>query len=215
MSDAVAAAGRRLEPEDQARADFYALLARLFAAPPDRALLEAIAAAPSLPPTSAGAADDGDAARLSEAWDALRAASGATAVEAIRQEYDDTFVGVGRSEINLHASHWLTGFMMEKPLAELRATLATLGLGRKPGATMVEDHLAALCETMRLLIVGDANRPPSPIADQQWFFDRHIAPWVVSCCNATSKCPIAKYYAQVAEFTKCFVAIERDSFAID
>ena len=32
-----------IDPEDQARADFYALLARLYAAEPDAALLESIA----------------------------------------------------------------------------------------------------------------------------------------------------------------------------
>ncbi len=44
----------RLEPEDQARADFYALLARLFAAAPDAALLAAIAAAAPLAPDAPG-----------------------------------------------------------------------------------------------------------------------------------------------------------------
>ena len=45
------------------------------------------------------------------------------------QEYADLFIGVGKCEVNLHASHWLTGFMMEKPLADLRTVLASLGLG--------------------------------------------------------------------------------------
>ena len=37
------APGSRLPPEDEARADFYALLGRLFADPPDAGLLAAIA----------------------------------------------------------------------------------------------------------------------------------------------------------------------------
>ena len=69
-------------------------------------------------------------------------------------EYNSLFVGVGKSEVNLHASHWLTGFMMEKPLADVRAALARLGLGRRPGVSLVEDHLAALLETMRILVAG-------------------------------------------------------------
>ena len=47
------------------------------------------------------------------------------------QEYTDLFIGVGKSEVNLHGSHWLSGFMMDKPLAELRGDLTELGLERR------------------------------------------------------------------------------------
>ena len=51
---------RPLAPEDQARADFYALLARLFADPPDAALLAAIAdAAPIGDDAPAAMTDEG------------------------------------------------------------------------------------------------------------------------------------------------------------
>ncbi len=109
-----------LAPEDQARANFYALLARLFADAPDAALLHAIAAAAPL-----GIAVDADPGAdtgepeaagpgLPAAWDALRAASAAIDAEAVDQEYTDLFIGVGKSEINLHASHWLVGHMMDR-----------------------------------------------------------------------------------------------------
>ena len=60
-----------LDPEDQARADFYALLARLYAAEPDAALLASIAAADEL------AVDEGnvEGEALAEAWRTLIAAS--------------------------------------------------------------------------------------------------------------------------------------------
>ena len=48
--------------------------------------------------------------------------------DAAAEEYNDLFVGVGKSAVNLHASHCLTGFMMEKPLVDVRATLARMGL---------------------------------------------------------------------------------------
>ncbi len=135
--------------------------------------------------------------------------------QAAVQEYVDVFVGVGKSEVNPHGSHWLTGFMMEKPLAEVRATLASLGLARRPDATMVEDHIAALFETMRLLVAGHEARPPASVAQQQMFFSRHISPWVDQFCIALHGCSIANYYRRVAQFTECFVALERDSFAIE
>jgi len=215
METATVALDRLLPPEDQARADFYALLARLFADAPDAALLAAIAhAAPLGIDTDIGGADDA-APGLPAAWDALRTASAAMDADAVVEEYNNLFVGVGKSEVNLHASHWLTGFMMEKPLVEVRATLDGLGLARQETATLLEDHLSALCETMRILIAGHGARAPSPIAEQRAFFERHIAPWVFECCIATIDSSVANYYRRVAQFAQRYMALERDSFAID
>ena len=210
-----------LAPEDQARANFYALLARLFAAAPDAALLHAIAEAAPLgiavdadPGADTGEPEAAGPA-LPAAWDALRAASAAMDPDAVIEEYNDLFVGVGKSEVNLHASHWLTGFMMEKPLVEVRTALDRLGLARRAEASLLEDHLAALCETMRILIAGHGARAPSPIAEQRAFFERHIAPWVFACCSATIDSSVANYYRHVAQFAQRYMALERDSFAID
>src|SRR5512140_120598 len=167
-----------LAPEDQARANFYALLARLFAAPPDAALLHAIAGAAPLGVTiDAGVAADSESSAdaapdLSATWDALRAASAAVDPEAVAQEYTDLFIGVGKSEINLHASHWLVGHMMDRPLVDVRATLARLGLAPHPESTMLEDHFAALCEAMRALITGQGIDAPASLSAQRDFFDR-------------------------------------------
>jgi TorA maturation chaperone TorD len=206
----------RIEPEDQARADFYALLARLFGDAPDRALLQSIArAAPLAPATIVDAETAAPVDRLAAAWNGLRAASAAMDAEAAKLEYDALFIGVGQCDVNLHASHWLTGFMMEKPLADVRAHLAGLDLGREPSATLVEDHFSALCEVMRVLIAGRDERRPSPISDQRVFFDRFIAPWTGKCCDAISQHPIANYYRRVGEFSEAFLAIERDALALD
>jgi len=210
-----AAVNRAPSPEDQARADFYALLARLFADAPDAALLAAIAhAAPLGVEADIEPAEDA-APTLAAAWDALRGASAAMDPDAVIEEYNDLFVGVGKSEVNLHASHWLTGFMMEKPLVELRAALDGLGLARQAGVTMLEDHLAALCETMRILIAGQGARAPAPISAQRDFFERQIAPWAFSCCAAINDSSVANYYRAVAQFSDRYLALERDSFAID
>ena len=216
----IAAAGSgpfAVDAEEVARAGFYALLSRLYAGPPDAALLAAIAGAaplvPDAPAASSGA--DGDPPDLAAAWAALCAASATAEPVALAQEYDDVFVGVGRSEVNLHASHWLTGFMMERPLAELRGALARLGLARRPEAPTVEDHLSALCETMRILIVGQGAVPPADLALQRSFFEQQIATWAPECCTAIASCPLAVYYRRVAQFTIRFLAFERDSFAMD
>ncbi|MDQ6621572.1 MAG: molecular chaperone TorD family protein [Pseudomonadota bacterium] len=203
-----------IAPEDQARANFYALLSRLYAGAPDGPLLKALAGASALATSTVLDDQDALAATVGTAWDRLRAASSVMDPDAALQEYTDLFIGVGRSEVNLHASHWITGFMMDKPLVEVRSTLSKLGLGRRADAINVEDHLAAIFETMRILVAGFAGRPPAPADDQQQFFDRHIAPWIERCCSAITSNSVANYYARVAEFTQSFVALERESFAM-
>jgi TorA maturation chaperone TorD len=213
MSDAMPAKPPEIAPEDAARADFYALLARLFAGPPDAPLLAAIAGALRL--TVDGRPEREAGPDLGAGWDALRAASAGADPDTVRQEYDDLFIGVGKSPVNLHGSFWMAGFMMDRPLAELRVTLASMGLARKPGVTMVEDHLSALCETMRLLVAGDSALPPQPVAAQRAFLERQIAPWYADCCDAIMQSPIANYYAAVAQFAMGFLALERDSIAME
>jgi TorA maturation chaperone TorD len=211
MSEAPVVLNRWLEPEDQARADFYALLARLFADAPDAALLTSIAGAEPLVP--AGAAGDAGA-ELAAAWDALRAASATMDDGAASEEFQTLFIGVGRSEVSLYASHYL-GPQSGRPLAEIRAALAELGLARRPGSSEYEDHLAALLETMRMLVAGDGERPPAELARQRIFFDRHVAPWAFACCTAIEESSVANYYRRVAQFSRCFLALERDSLAMD
>jgi len=200
----------RLDPEDAARANFYALLARLYASAPDAPLLGAIAGARPLSPES----EPGGEGRLAADWDALRAASAAADARAVGDEFQALFIGIGKSEVSLYASHYL-GPQSGRPLADLRAALAGIGLARRPESSEFEDHLAVELETMRMLVAGDSQRLPAPVAEQRAFCERFLLPWAFGCCNAISECPIANYYVEVAQFSASFLALERDSFAIE
>jgi TorA maturation chaperone TorD len=197
-------APRRIAPEDQARADFYALLANLFYRAPDARLLQAIVVAP--PPEGEGAAT------LVRAWNELAAASAVVSHDALVEEYEVLFGGTGRPEVMLFGSFYIAGFMNEKPLAELRTELAELGLARSTSATESEDHLAALCDVMRALILGDLAAAPASLATQKLFFTRQLAPWVQRCCDATTQNSKANYYRKVAAFAGAFFAIEEAAF---
>ena len=197
---------QRLEPEDEARAQFYALLARLYASAPDATLLAALG--------GSDAWQDAGGNPLADAWNTLILASRAMDAAAAEQEYTDLFVGVGKAECNLHGSYWIREATLQRPLVAVRADLAALGLARQGGSAVYEDHLAALCETMRILIAGDGKRRPVALAGQRAFFERHVASWVSDCCNAICECPLANYYRRVAEFTGLFMALERDSLAM-
>lgn len=194
--------------EEAARADFYALIARLFYAPPDAELLRQLAQADEL------VAEDASTA-LPLAWNRLLAAAAAMTAEAAREEYDALFIGVGRPEVMLFGSYYLTGFMMEKPLAQLRDDLAALGLARKTGVGEPEDHIAALADVMRFLVRRDTHDGSEVTALQQRFYLRHIKPWYARLCETVEAAPRANFYAVVARFTKAFLDLEADAFGFD
>lgn len=195
---------RSIEPEDQVRADFYALLASLFYAPPDARMLAALVVSG----TPEGESDDG----LARAWSALAAASGVVTPDAAAEEHAALFIGMGRPPVMLFGSFYLAGFMNEKPLAELRTDLGKLGFTRSESVTEPEDHLAALCEVMRGLILGDLAATPATLDEQKRFFSRHMQPWVLQCCDATINCDKANYYVKVAQFARAFFEIEIAAF---
>ncbi len=197
-------APRQISAEDQVRADFYALLASIFHHAPDDRLLHAIVLAPE--PVAEGAND------LLKAWRAFAAASAAVSHDAVDEEYQALFVGVGRPPVMLYGSYYLAGFMMEQPLADLREALAALGFARADGVREPEDHLAALCDVMRAMILGDLADAPASFAQQKDFFERHMKPWVQKCCAAILLHEKSNYYRRVAAFAEAFFAIESEAF---
>lgn len=191
--------------EDAARANLYGLLARLFYAAPDAALLQAIAAADEIAaPESA----------LAISWHGLQAVSEVMDVEAAEEEYGRLFIGLGQGELMPYLSWYLTGFLMEEPLAKLRDDLAELGLARTVEVSEPEDHIAALCEVMRWLATGDADTAPAALARQRAFFARHLQPWYARFANDLVAAPSANYYRAVARLLKDFLDIEAQAFDI-
>jgi len=213
MSEGTPLGPGRIEPEDQARADFYALLARLFSGPPDIELRRAIAGAVPLVPAESAAEGGALAMELAAAWDALRRASAIADDEALRDEFQTLFIGIGRTEVSPYASHYL-GPRSGRALAEIRAALADLGLARRPTTSEFEDHIGIVFEAMRMLVAGDAERPPADIAEQRRFFERYLMPWASDCCIAIEHSSVAKYWRHVAQFARCFVGVETAAFAI-
>jgi TorA maturation chaperone TorD len=201
-------APRVIPPEDQVRADYYALLAHLLSGAPDDRLLHAIVIAPE--PES-----EKPDAELIVAWRSLSAAASAVTHDAVEDEFDKLFGGVGRPEVMLFGSYYLAGFMHEKPLAQLREDMARLGLGRGEGVTVTEDHLAALCEVMRFLILGDLDTRPVPVEEQRVFFTTHMQPWVQKCCASIQGSDKANFYKRVAAFAHAFFTIEIEAFEME
>lgn len=191
-----------LAPEDRSRADFYALLSRLFYAGPDRALLAALAAAPPL------GAEDANTA-LAQSWNSLVAAADAADAESAAAEYDSVFVGTGKAEITPYASHYLAHSAQDNVLVRLRAELDALGLERWHGAAEYEDHISALCEVMRHLIFFTDD---VAVQKQKSFFLAYVILSYPGFCDAVAASPNAGFYKHVARFAKAFLDLESESF---
>lgn len=189
--------------EEVARAEMYGLLATLFYQPPDAELLAQLQAAVTEAPEQGGF--------LEEPWRELVAAARGTTAQAIAQEYNALFGGVGKPEVYLFGSHYLSGFLNEKPLVQLRDELAELGLARDAQMPETEDHVAYLLEVMRYLIAGD-DVAVCNLTRQSGFFSRHLQPWVSRMCQAVMAHPRAAFYARLAALTEAFASVESQGF---
>ncbi|MDP2256322.1 MAG: molecular chaperone TorD family protein [Polaromonas sp.] len=189
--------------EETARAEVYGLLAALYYAAPSAQLLENMRVAVTEAP-AAGALLEGS-------WVELVAAARMLSLADIRQEHDALFGGVGKPEVYLFGSHYLSGFLNEKPLAALRTDIAALGLARDEAMPETEDHVAYLCEVMRYLIAGD-DVEVANLTRQREFFARHVQPWVPGMCEVLMQHPTARFYRALAGFTQAFVSIEAQGF---
>lgn len=189
--------------EETARAELYGALAALFYAPPAEALIEQLRVAPTEAPAAG--------AFLEEPWRALVATAREMAPRAIADEYDALFGGVGKPEIFLFGSHYLSGFLNEKALARLRTTLAELGLERDEAMSETEDHVAYLFEVMRYLIAGD-DVAVANLTRQREFFSEHIQPWAAEMCETLAQHPKARFYRALADFTRNFLQVEAQGF---
>jgi TorA maturation chaperone TorD len=202
MSDPLSFAAAA-DAEELARAELYGLLAQLWLAAPDAALLDQFRVAVTTAPQPGG--------HLEAPWGDLVAAMRATTPDAAAQEHDALFHGVGKPEVFAYASYYLAGFLNERPLAQLRHDLAALGLARDPGRLETEDHVAYLFEVMRWLIAGDAVEVCN-LEQQRRFFRAHLQPWVEPLCDAVEKHPRADLWRAVAALTRAFMQVETQGF---
>ena len=191
--------------EETARAEVYGLLAQLWYAPPAKELLEALRLAPTEAPAAGGF--------LEEPWRGVVGAARALDERQIAAEYDALFGGVGKPDVYLFGSHYLSGFLNERPLVRLRGDLAALGLARAEIMSETEDHIAYTCEVMRYLIAGD-DVAVANLTKQRGFFAAHLQPWAAQLCDAVQAHPKARFYASLADFTRAFVAVEAQGFEL-
>jgi TorA maturation chaperone TorD len=187
-----------LDEIDAARADLYALLASLLWRAPDAAFLRRLAA----PVRAEG--------ELGTARTALAEAAASTDPRALEREHFNLFIGVAGGELFPYASYYLTGFLFERPLADVRTDLQRLGLTRAEEISEPEDHIAFLCEVMALLIRGET----APGLDDAVFFRRHLEPWARGFFADLGGRETARFYRAVGWLGRLVMEIEAAAFAL-
>jgi TorA maturation chaperone TorD len=191
-----------VDPDEAARAGWYALLGELLAEVPSEALLKRLGEM------------EGDDSEIGGHVAALAAVARKTTPVEANEEFHDLFIGLARGELQPYASFYRTGFLHEKPLANLRGSMAELGIARAEDRPEPEDHIASLCEMMAGLIVG-AFGEPAPLAVQKQFFDEHVAPWAEKLFADLASAKAARLYMPVGQIGRTFIEIERAAFVID
>lgn len=191
------------EAEQQAaRIGLYHLLGVLLSAPPEAGTLAAL--------RGAQAPEPGYKAPFGTTWTAFQQAVAGAQPEAMEAEYFRLFIGLGRGELVPYASWYLQGALMERVLAELRSDLRRLGLARREDVREPEDHAAAICQSMGMIIAE-----PGLSLNQSAFFEAYIRPWMGRFFDDMVKAEGADFYRAVGCLGAHFTELETQYFALD
>jgi TorA maturation chaperone TorD len=195
-------------PEDQARAQLYGLVARLFHAAPDAQLLSALVHAEGF------RGDDGERTAqgraLAAAWQDLGEACRSAFPVMLEHEHTQLFASPGRAEVTPYLMHYVMRFENETPLVALRRQLAEWGIARRENVHEPEDHVSALCETMRFAVAVQQRT----LDEQKAFFERFLYRGGIAFCDAVRASEKARFYKFVAAFSRAFFEVEREAFEI-
>lgn len=192
---------RTLAEEDVLRARFYGLLANVLANPPSASMLATLRQI------------DGDDTSLGRALRGLALAARSLAAGDVADEFHTLFIGLTGGELRPYASYYWTGFLYEKPLADLRHDMARLGVKRATGVHEPEDHIASLCEIMQSLILGTFGKA-ADLDQQKAFFEARLCPWAARFFADLQQARSAKFYRPVGQMGVIFMEIEREAFTI-
>lgn len=184
--------------EEQMRANIYGLLGTLLLNPPTERTISVL--------RDIEIGEEMQANAMAATWKSLNLAARRCSPDELNDEYHDLFIGVGRGEVVPYGSWYLTGFLMDRPLARLRRDLENLGIERMESIKEPEDHAGALCESMSLIIGSGGDIAPNV---QKHFFDDNIDSWMVKFFEDLQGAPSADFYKAVGALGEHFLGIER------
>ncbi|MGH7831992.1 MAG: TorD/DmsD family molecular chaperone [Candidatus Binatia bacterium] len=199
------------------RQGYYELLVSLFRKEPDDEILlrlsagidERIEAARNLNP------------RLADGWEGLRSFFNRTppedVSETVSDEYTRLFIGPHGAEVNPYESFYLTGRLLDRPLADIRAFLKAIGIEKLEEYPEPEDFLAFQLEVMRWLI-GKQTAAVDPQDETRFlrlqadFLNDHLLVWAPACAQDIERAESAKFYQAAAKILQGFLELELNFF---
>ncbi len=187
--------------EELYRAQVYQLLARLLGAPVDDELIDILKNI------------NGDDSPLGVALNGLKDLAHRITLEEAVDEYSELFIGVTQGELIPFKSFYLTGFLNEKPLGEVRAHMEEIGIAKSDDEGDPEDHIASLFEMMNGMIDGSFGKPFT-LPEQVRFFDNHIGNWAPKFFRDLEVAEAARFYVPVGRIGKLFMDVESEAFLI-
>ena len=193
--------GQEVPEEDLLRAQFYGLLARLLTSPPTEDLLNVLRDL------------DGDDTPMGQALGALSYETAKISEEDAADEFNTLFIGMVRGELMPFASVYLTGFLHEKPLADLRGDMERFGIARSDDLSQPEDQIGIICEMMHGMITG-AFGVSREISEQKEFYEAHVSTWASKFFADLESAKSAVMFKPVGTLGRLFLEIEDEAFGM-
>ena len=200
-----------------ARQGYYNLLVSLFWKEPAKEFLLSL---------SEGIKERIDAARklrpsLAEGWEEIDRFLAQTPseqlAETVADEYTRLFIGPHGPVINPYESFYLTGCLLDRPLANIRTFLKAVGIEKQAGYTEPEDFLAFELEVMRWLITKQIAAANSA-EEKRWLcvqlnlLKDHLLVWVPACAEEIERAQGANFYRGAAMLLRGFLEMELNLF---
>lgn len=137
--------------------------------------------------------------------------------QTVADEYTRLFIGPREPEVTPYESFYLTGRLLDRPLAVVRAFLKEIGIEKQEGYSEPEDFLAFELEVMRRLIHRQGSAP-DPDGEVRWvnsqatFLKEHLLVWGPAPARDLAGAKGAVFYRGVAKLLQGFLELERDLF---
>jgi TorA maturation chaperone TorD len=147
----------------------------------------------------------------------LNGASFESLAAVVTDEYTWLFLGPHAPRINPYESFYLTGRLLDRPLADIRTFLKTVGLEKVADCTEPEDFLAFELEVVSWLVgkqlaAGDPQAETRFLTLQSDFLKNHLLIWGPACGQDIERANGANFYRSAAKLLQGFLALELNFF---
>jgi TorA maturation chaperone TorD len=133
----------------------------------------------------------------------------------VADEYTRLFIGPQAPAINPYESFYITGRLLDRPLADVRTFLRTAGIEKLEEYPEPEDFIAVELEVMRWLIekqraAKDPEERPRFARLQVDFLRDHLLVWAPVCGHDIERAEGADFYCFAGKLLQAFLALERN-----